>query len=163
MSMEAVQTRPVRSTSRTSNISATATSRCSSGCYRPHGAGPFPAMIELHGGVWTENDRTRSKTHHEAFAANGIAVAALDFRQGPAGYPNSVIDINYAIRWVKANAARFKTPPRPRRHHRHLERRPSGDAGRHAAERSALCRDPAAGRLADGRRQRALRRRCSGR
>ena len=68
-------------------------------------------MIELHGGVWTENDRTRSKAHHEAFANNGIAVASLDFRQGPAGYPNSVVDINYAIRWVKANAARFKSRP----------------------------------------------------
>ncbi len=66
-------------------------------------------MIELHGGVWTENDRTRGKTHHEAFANNGIAVASLDFRQGPGGYPNSVVDINYAIRWVKANAARFKS------------------------------------------------------
>ena len=76
-------------------------------CYRPHGPGPFPVLIELHGGVWTENDRTRGKTHHEGFASNGIAVASLDFRQGPGGYPNSVADINYAIRWVKANAARF--------------------------------------------------------
>src|SRR3990170_1811700 len=69
--------------------------------YRPRWEGPFPAMIELHGGVWTENDRTRGVIHHEAFASNGIAVAALDFRQGPGGYPNSVVDINYAIRWVK--------------------------------------------------------------
>ena len=80
-------------------------------CYRPHGAGPFPVLIELHGGVWTENDRTRGKTHHEGFASNGIAVASLDFRQGPGGYPNSLADINYAIRWVKANAARFGSRP----------------------------------------------------
>ena len=31
--------------------------------------------------------------------------------QGAAGYPNSVIDINYAIRFVKANAAKLKTRP----------------------------------------------------
>jgi acetyl esterase/lipase len=68
-------------------------------------------LIELHGGVWTENDRTRSQAHHEAFASNGIAVAALDFRQGADGYPTSPIDINYAIRWLKANAARLKTKP----------------------------------------------------
>ena len=80
-------------------------------CYRPHGPGPFPVMIELLGGVWTENDRTRGSVHHEAFANNGIAVASLDFRQGPAGYPNSVADINYAIRFVKANAARFNSRP----------------------------------------------------
>ena len=79
--------------------------------YRPHGAGPFPAMIELHGGVWTENDRTRGRIHHEALAANGIAVAALDFRQGLGGYPKSLADINYAVRWVKAHAQRLKTRP----------------------------------------------------
>src|SRR5688572_10147405 len=67
--------------------------------FKPRGAGPFPALVELHGGVWTENDRTRSQAHHEAFANHGIAVAALDFRQGSNGYPDSVIDINYAIRW----------------------------------------------------------------
>jgi acetyl esterase/lipase len=78
---------------------------------RPHGAGPFPVMVELHGGVWTENDRTRGRVHHEAFASNGIAVASLDFRQGPAGYPHSLADINYAIRWVKANAGKLKTRP----------------------------------------------------
>jgi acetyl esterase/lipase len=79
--------------------------------YLPHGQGPFPAMLELHGGVWTENDRTRGRIHHEALAANGIAVAALDFRQGPGGYPHSLMDINYAVRWVKANAARCKSRP----------------------------------------------------
>jgi acetyl esterase/lipase len=79
--------------------------------FRPRGGGPFPAVVELHGGVWTENDRTRSRSHHEAMVKNGIAVAALDFRQGEGGYPNSLIDINYAIRWLKANAARLKTRP----------------------------------------------------
>lgn len=79
--------------------------------FKPHGAGPFPALVELHGGVWTENDRTRSKSHHEWFANNGVAVAAVDFRQGPGGYPNSAIDINYAIRWLKAHAAKLNTRP----------------------------------------------------
>ena len=79
--------------------------------YRPRGEGPFPAMIELHGGVWTENDRTRGEIHQAALAQAGIAVAALDFRQGPGGYPHSLADINYAVRWVKANAARLNTRP----------------------------------------------------
>jgi acetyl esterase/lipase len=77
--------------------------------FKPRGAGPFPALVELHGGVWTENDRTRSKTHHEWLARHGIAVAALDFRQGPAGYPHSLVDINYAIRWLKADPGRLAT------------------------------------------------------
>jgi acetyl esterase/lipase len=79
--------------------------------YRPRGQGPFPALVELHGGVWTENDRTRTRAHHEALAGNGIAVAALDFRQGRGGYPHSLADINYAVRWVKAHADRLGTRP----------------------------------------------------
>src|SRR3954447_25005230 len=79
--------------------------------YRPEGNGPFPTMIELHGGVWTDNDRRRGLIHHEWFARSGIAVAALDFRQGRAGYPNSLIDINYGIRWVKAHADLLNSNP----------------------------------------------------
>jgi acetyl esterase/lipase len=111
MSMEAVQTRPGQFDVEDVEYLLHGDKPLFIRCYRPHGAGPFPVMIELHGGVWTENDRTRSKTHHEAFASNGIAVASLDFRQGPAGYPHSVADINYAVRWVKAHAALFNTRP----------------------------------------------------
>jgi acetyl esterase len=77
--------------------------------FRPHGPGPYPALIELHGGVWTENDRTRGVIHHEHFARNGIAVAALDFRQGAGGYPDSLADINAAIRMIKADPGRLNT------------------------------------------------------
>jgi acetyl esterase len=74
--------------------------------FKPRGAGPFPAVVELHGGAWSQFDRTRGKSLHEALARSGILVAALDFRQGPEGaYPLSVADVHYGIRWVKANAA----------------------------------------------------------
>ncbi len=53
---------------------------------------------------------------------------------------------------------RSENAARPDRHFRPIERRPSGDAGRHAPARSALCRDRAAGRRAGAGRQRALRR-----
>jgi acetyl esterase/lipase len=79
--------------------------------YRPVGKGPFPLMVDLHGGVWTENDRTRGKIHHEWFAKSGIAVAALDFRQGEGGYPKSLADINYAIRWIKSRAELLGSNP----------------------------------------------------
>jgi acetyl esterase len=78
--------------------------------YAPHGPGPFPAIVELHGGAWTQFDRTRGKSLHEALARSGVVVAALDFRQGAEGaYPLSVADIHYGIRWLKANAEAFKT------------------------------------------------------
>ena len=41
-------------------------------------------------------------------ARSGIVVAAVDFRMPPdAPYPVSIADINFAIRWFKAKAARF--------------------------------------------------------
>lgn len=80
--------------------------------FRPEGEGPFPAIIELHGGAWSKFDRTRGKTVHEALARAGVFVMALDFRHGPDGaYPKSLEDINFAIRWLKANAAGFRVDP----------------------------------------------------
>lgn len=80
--------------------------------YRPRGAGPFPCVIELHGGAWSQFDRTRGKSVHEALAGSGIVVVSLDFRQGPQGaYPLSVADINFGIRWVKANASSLNIDP----------------------------------------------------
>ena len=73
--------------------------------YMPQGSGPFPIMVELHGGAWYRHDRLADKLIHEALAKSGVIVAALDFRQPPvASYPASLQDIHYAIRWLKARA-----------------------------------------------------------
>src|SRR5215470_2937987 len=76
--------------------------------YWPHGRSPCPLMVNIHGGAWCHGDRNSNKVAHETLAKNGIAVAALDFRMPPdAGYPASLIDINYATRWFKARARDF--------------------------------------------------------
>jgi acetyl esterase/lipase len=73
--------------------------------FRPKGAGPFPLMIDVHGGAWCSQDRTSDAMFNEALAGSGVVVAALDFRMPPvAGYPASLADINYATRWLKARA-----------------------------------------------------------
>jgi acetyl esterase len=73
--------------------------------YRPQGSGPFPIMVELHGGAWCRQDRLADKVIHEPLARSGVLVASLDFRQPPvASYPGSCQDINYGIRWLKAKA-----------------------------------------------------------
>ncbi len=80
--------------------------------YRPRGSGPFPAVVGVHGGAWTSNDRTTNQAIDQALAASGVVVAALDFRMAPKfPYPASVADVNYGIRWLKANAAKFNTRP----------------------------------------------------
>src|SRR5688572_31639027 len=80
--------------------------------YRPQGAGPFPIMVELHGGAWCRADRLADTVIHEALARSGVVVAALDWRQPPvAPYPASFQDIHYAIRWLKGRAAELGSRP----------------------------------------------------
>jgi len=80
--------------------------------YRPQGAGPFPIMVELHGGAWCRSDRLADKLIHESLARSGVIVASLDFRQPPvAPYPASFQDIHYAIRWLKARAKELGSRP----------------------------------------------------
>src|SRR5215467_10023453 len=40
--------------------------------FRPRGEGPFPALVECHGGAWCLSDRTTERLRHEAMAKNGI-------------------------------------------------------------------------------------------
>jgi acetyl esterase/lipase len=78
--------------------------------YRPEGGGPFPAALEVHGGAWTSGDRLNNTAIGEYLAANGIAVLSIDFRMPPAArYPETVADVNFGIRFLKANAERFAT------------------------------------------------------
>jgi len=73
--------------------------------FKPQGRGPFPVMVELHGGAWVNGNRENGNVANEALARNGVIVAALDFRVPPeAPYPASLADIHYGIRWCKAQA-----------------------------------------------------------
>ena len=77
--------------------------------YQPKGSGPFPTVLEVHGGAWHMGDRTNNEGMDRALAENGIVVGAVDFRQPPeAGYPASLSDVNLATRWLKAHAGEFK-------------------------------------------------------
>jgi acetyl esterase/lipase len=76
--------------------------------YKPRGPGPFPLVLDLHGGAWCNGSRQDDACLDEPLARSGVVVVGLDFRQPPdASYPGSMVDINYAIRWFKINAARF--------------------------------------------------------
>lgn len=80
--------------------------------FKPRGVGPFPLIVELHGGAWCRGDRTNDTLLNEPLAKSGVVVAALDFRMPPdAGYPASMADINYAIRWFKTRAAGLGSRP----------------------------------------------------
>ena len=78
--------------------------------FKPSGSGPFPIMVELHGGAWVGGDRHNGDAANEALAKNGVIVVALDFRT-EAPYPASLADIHYGIRWCKTQAEAWNGRP----------------------------------------------------
>ena len=73
--------------------------------YQPQGNGPFPALLDLHGGAWNNKDRLANVPMDEAVARSGMLVVAVDLTLAPeAPYPAAVQDANYGVRWLKAKA-----------------------------------------------------------
>ncbi|MBV9863424.1 MAG: alpha/beta hydrolase [Alphaproteobacteria bacterium] len=80
--------------------------------YRPSGTGPFPAVLQIHGGAWVNKDRTDNDYIAKALAESGVLVASIDFRMPPeAPYPASLADINLATRWLKSRARLYDSRP----------------------------------------------------
>ena len=76
--------------------------------YRPLGTGPFPSLLDVHGGAWSMGDRLNDAPMDAQLASSGMVVVAVDFRLAPQHpYPASLVDVNYATRWLKAHAEEF--------------------------------------------------------
>src|SRR5256885_9165165 len=74
--------------------------------YQPKGAGPFPTLLDLHGGAWNAKDRHAEEPMDRAIAASGVLVVAIDMTLAPeAPYPACVQDANYGVRWLKSKDA----------------------------------------------------------
>jgi acetyl esterase/lipase len=80
--------------------------------YQPAGTGPFPTVLDLHGGAWNAKDRKAEEPMDRAIAESGVLVVAVDLTLAPeAPYPACVQDANYAVRWLKAKAAAWNGTP----------------------------------------------------
>jgi|SRR5882672_9658565 len=80
--------------------------------YQPQAAGPFPMLLDLHGGAWNDKDRFANVPMDRNLAQSGMLVVAVDLTLAPeAPYPASVQDANYAVRWLKAKAREWKGDP----------------------------------------------------
>ena len=77
--------------------------------YQPEGTGPFPVLLDVHGGAWQGGSNTDGEYFDKKLAQSGVLVAAIDFRVAPKHpYPAQVIDVNYGVRWWKNECASFK-------------------------------------------------------
>jgi acetyl esterase len=80
--------------------------------YQPAGTGPFPTVLDLHGGAWNAKDRHAEEPMDRALAASGVLVVAIDMTLAPeAPYPACVQDANYAVRWLKSKAPTWNGDP----------------------------------------------------
>lgn len=80
--------------------------------YQPKGTGPFPVLLDLHGGAWNNKDRTANEPMARAIAASGVLVVSPDMTlAGEAPYPACVQDAHYAVRWLKMKAPGWHGDP----------------------------------------------------
>jgi acetyl esterase/lipase len=77
--------------------------------YEPLGAGPFPAILDLHGGAWNIKNRFAEEPMDRAIAASGALVVAIDLTlASEAPYPACIQDANYGVRWLKSKASQWR-------------------------------------------------------
>jgi len=79
--------------------------------FKPEGQGPFPCYIDLHGGAWNNGDLEDRTSLGEYLADRGTVMVTLNFRHAADGYPTTLQDINYAVRWAKSRAKDLKIDP----------------------------------------------------
>ncbi len=71
-----------------------------------------PALLMVHGGGWNSGDRTMEAPLARRLADRGFVVATVEYRLTPeAPYPAAVHDLKDAVRWLRANAARYGVDP----------------------------------------------------
>lgn len=81
--------------------------------YRPRqAAGLLPGVVLVHGGGWVKGDKERFRPLAFGLAARGYVVANVEYRlAGVAKYPAAVRDCHLAVRYFRANAARWGLDP----------------------------------------------------
>jgi len=78
----------------------------------PSRAGPFPVVLDLHGGAWNNKDRSANEPMARAVAASGVLVVSIDMTLAPeAPYPANVQDAHYGVRWLKHRAREWHGDP----------------------------------------------------
>jgi acetyl esterase/lipase len=79
---------------------------------RPKGDGPFPAILCIHGGGFRAGDRHGYDGLVKQLAARGYVAATVEYRLAPKfQFPAQVYDVKAAVRWMRANAAKYHVDP----------------------------------------------------
>jgi acetyl esterase/lipase len=79
----------------------------------PPGTPPLGVLVYLHGGGWSiGSPASHGKLARQLSVGSGAIVVSVDYRLAPEHpFPTPLDDCVAAVRWVKANAARFGADP----------------------------------------------------
>ncbi len=76
------------------------------------GEGPFPAVLCIHGGGFRAGKRESYDVLCNKLAERGYVAATITYRLAPAHkFPAAVHDTKAAVRWLRANAAKYGINP----------------------------------------------------
>jgi acetyl esterase/lipase len=79
--------------------------------YLPAGAGPFPALVAVHGGAWRVGARSTFQYWGPYLAARGYALFAITYRlagKDRKTYPQAVNDVCAAVQFLRGEAKTYK-------------------------------------------------------
>jgi acetyl esterase/lipase len=81
--------------------------------YLPPGGGPFPLVINIHGGGFKLGDKSMvDQALGQRLLSAGYAIASIDYRLSEeTQFPAAVLDAKSAVRFLRANAAQYKLNP----------------------------------------------------
>ena len=80
--------------------------------FQPKAKGKYPVLILIFGGGWRSGNKSMQVPMAQQIAANGYVTATVEYRLSPeARYPAAVHDIKAAIRFLRANANKYKIDP----------------------------------------------------
>jgi acetyl esterase/lipase len=84
--------------------------------YQPEepASGQLQAVVLIHGGGWTSFDKSTMRTMGRFLARSGFVAFAVDYRllHGSENrWPAQLDDVQRAVRWIRANAAKYRVDP----------------------------------------------------
>ena len=79
---------------------------------QPSGKGPFPAVVCIHGGGFRAGKKESFDALCLTLAQRGYVAMTITYRLAPAfPFPAAVEDCKAAVRWLRANAAKYNVDP----------------------------------------------------
>lgn len=82
--------------------------------YQPKGAGPYPALVAVHGGGWQAGARSAFQHWGKHLAERGYVLFAVSYRLAKKGtkmFPQAVQDVLAGVQFVRGSAGEIKVDP----------------------------------------------------